>query len=107
MNPVTSFLVVVCVLVAAAVGYLVNPYLAFVFLAAGAVIATSLKMANVWQKFVVLRMGKLQGVKGTGMFAIIPIIDSIVAVIGRFDLAALDVSRRFGRLRRLRFGRDR
>jgi regulator of protease activity HflC (stomatin/prohibitin superfamily) len=81
MNPVTSFLVFVCVLAAAAVGYLVNPYLALVFLAAGAVIATSLKMPNVWQKFVVLRMGKLQGVKGAGMFAIIPVIDSIVAVI--------------------------
>jgi regulator of protease activity HflC (stomatin/prohibitin superfamily) len=38
-------------------------------------------MANAWQKFVVLRMGKLQGVKGAGMFAIIPIIDSVVAVI--------------------------
>lgn len=81
MNPVTSFLVVVCILAAAASGYLVNPYLAVAFLAVGAVIATSLKMANVWQKFVVLRMGKLQGVRGAGMFAIIPVIDSIVAVI--------------------------
>jgi regulator of protease activity HflC (stomatin/prohibitin superfamily) len=38
-------------------------------------------MANVWQKFVVLRMGKLQGVKGAGMFAIIPVLDSVIAVI--------------------------
>jgi len=81
MNPVTSFLVVACVIGAAVVGYLVDPYLALAFLAAGALIAASLKMANVWQKFVVLRMGKLQGVKGAGMFVIIPVIDSIVAVI--------------------------
>ena len=81
MNPVTSFLVVACVIAAAVVGYLVDPYLALAFLAAGALIAASLKMANVWQKFVVLRMGKLQGVKGAGMFVIIPVIDSIVAVI--------------------------
>ena len=81
MNPVTSFLVVACVVAAAVVGYLVDPYLALAFLAAGALIAASLKMANVWQKFVVLRMGKLQGVKGAGMFVIIPVIDSIVAVI--------------------------
>jgi regulator of protease activity HflC (stomatin/prohibitin superfamily) len=81
MNPVTSFLVLVSVIAAAAAGYWLDPYLAAAFLAAGAVIATSLKMANVWQKFVVLRMGKLQGVKGAGMFAIIPVIDSIVAVI--------------------------
>jgi hypothetical protein len=53
MNPVTSFLVFVCILAAAAVGYLVDPYLALAFLAAGALIASSLKMANVWQKFAV------------------------------------------------------
>jgi len=41
----------------------------------------SLKMANVWQKFVILRMGKLQSVRGAGLFAIIPILDSVTAVI--------------------------
>ncbi|MDQ6640708.1 MAG: slipin family protein [Pseudomonadota bacterium] len=81
MNPITSFLVFLCILAGFGTGYFVNPYLGFVFFAAGALIAASLKMANVWQKFVVLRMGKLQGVKGAGMFAIIPVIDSIVAVI--------------------------
>ncbi len=81
MNPITSFLVFICVLAGLGAGYLVNPYLGFVFFAAGALIAASLKMANVWQKFVVLRMGKLQSVKGAGMFAIIPVIDSVVAAI--------------------------
>ncbi len=81
MNPITSFLVFLCILAGFGTGYFVNPYLGFLFFAAGALIAASLKMANVWQKFVVLRMGKLQGVKGAGMFAIIPVIDSIVAVI--------------------------
>jgi regulator of protease activity HflC (stomatin/prohibitin superfamily) len=41
----------------------------------------SLKMANTWQKFVILRMGKLQSVKGAGMFVIIPILDNVIAVI--------------------------
>ena len=66
MNPITSFLVFVLLLAGLAVGYWVNPYLAFVFFAAAAIIALSLKMANVWQKFVILRMGKLQSVKGRG-----------------------------------------
>jgi len=81
VNPVTSFLVFACLAGAFATGYLVNPYLGFAFLAAAAVIALSLKMANVWQKFVVLRMGKLQGVRGPGLFAIIPVLDTVVAVI--------------------------
>ena len=38
-------------------------------------------MANAWQKFVILRMGKLQSVKGAGLFFIIPVIDIVVAVI--------------------------
>src|SRR6202158_6261423 len=38
-------------------------------------------MTNAWQKFVILRAGRLQGVKGPGLFLIIPIIDSITAVI--------------------------
>ena len=72
MNPITAFLVFTCIVAGLAVGCSVNPYLAFVFFGA-AVIALSLKMANVWQKFVILRMGKLQSVKGAGLFAIIPI----------------------------------
>jgi regulator of protease activity HflC (stomatin/prohibitin superfamily) len=81
MNPITSFLVFACLIAGLAAGYLVNAYLAFPFLAAAALIAMSLKMANVWQKFVILRMGKLQSVRGAGLFAIIPVIDSVVAVI--------------------------
>jgi regulator of protease activity HflC (stomatin/prohibitin superfamily) len=91
MNPITSFLVFVLLLAGLAVGYWINPYLAFVFFVAAAIIALSLKMANAWQKFVILRMGKLQSVKGAGMFAIIPILDNVVAVIdGRIQTTAFN-----------------
>jgi len=91
MNPITAFLVAVCILAGLAVGYWVNPYLALVFVGAAAIIALSLKMANAWQKFVILRMGKLQSVKGAGMFAIIPILDNVVAVIdGRIQTTAFN-----------------
>jgi regulator of protease activity HflC (stomatin/prohibitin superfamily) len=81
MNPVTSFLVFVLVIGAFAVGYRGSIYLAVAMFTVAVLIAASLKMANVWQKFVILRMGKLQSVKGAGMFAIIPILDAVVAVI--------------------------
>jgi len=81
MNPITAFLVFGCLVAGLAVGYLFNPYLGFVFFVAAVLIAMSLKMANVWQKFVILRMGKLQGVKGAGLFAIIPVLDAVVAII--------------------------
>jgi regulator of protease activity HflC (stomatin/prohibitin superfamily) len=43
--------------------------------------AFSLKMANNWERFVILRAGKLSSVKGPGLFMIIPVLDSITAVI--------------------------
>ena len=91
MNAVTTFLVFVFIAAGLAVGYLLSPPLALVFFAAAAIVASSLKMANVWQKFVILRMGKLQSVKGAGLFAIIPVIDNIVAVIdGRIQTTAFN-----------------
>src|SRR6202035_3109520 len=77
MNPIT----VACALVGLALGKTVDFFLAPPFLVAAVIIALSLKMANTWQKFVVLRAGKLQGVKGPGLFWIVPIIDVVVAVI--------------------------
>src|SRR5579871_6464199 len=91
MNPITSFLVFACAVAGFAIGYWVNPYLAFVFFGAAALIALSLKMANAWQKFVILRMGKLQSVRGAGLFAIILILDSVIAVIdGRIQTTAFN-----------------
>src|SRR5512146_2729678 len=91
MNPVTAFLVFILILAGLAIGNWVNPYLALPFLGTAAIIALSLKMANAWQKFVILRMGKLQSVKGPGMFGIIPVIDNVVAVIdGRIQTTAFN-----------------
>ncbi len=81
LNPITAFLTILSIVAGLAVGFWVNEALALMFFVAAALVAMSLKMANVWQKFVILRMGKLQGVKGAGLFAIIPILDSIAAVI--------------------------
>ena len=81
MNPITAFL---CVALGLAGMFLAEQrelLLAAPFFVAAALIALSLKMANTWQKFVVLRAGKLQGVKGPGLFWIIPILDMVVAVI--------------------------
>jgi regulator of protease activity HflC (stomatin/prohibitin superfamily) len=81
MNPITTFLTAAVALVG--VGFLalnLRP-VGIIFFVLAVLIAASLKMANAWQKFVILRAGKLQGVKGPGLFMIIPIIDSVTAVI--------------------------
>jgi regulator of protease activity HflC (stomatin/prohibitin superfamily) len=81
MNPVTSFLVFAFIAAALAAGRFVNLYVAIALFAVAIAIASSLKMANVWQKFVILRLGKLQSVRGAGLFAIIPVLDTVIAII--------------------------
>ena len=44
-------------------------------------IPQSLMMANQWERAVVLRLGKLQGIKGPGLFIIIPIVDTVATWI--------------------------
>ena len=45
------------------------------------IVVVALKMANQWERAVVLRAGKFRSVKGPGLFWIVPILDSITAVI--------------------------
>jgi regulator of protease activity HflC (stomatin/prohibitin superfamily) len=81
MNPITLFVTIVC---AAIGGFLLLaglPLAGVAFFVLAVLIAASLKMANAWERFVILRAGKLQGVKGPGLFMIIPILDSVTAVI--------------------------
>ena len=64
MNPITVFLAIAFLVVGAALvatGYLVPGVISVVV---AIVIAAALKMANTWQKFVILRAGKLRGVRG-------------------------------------------
>jgi len=81
MNPITLFLTAAFVLAGVAVGHWVNLFLAPIFFVIAALVALSVKVANVWQKFVILRVGKLQSVQGAGFFMIIPILDNVVAII--------------------------
>ena len=91
MNPVTSFLVSVSLGVGAALVYWAGPMPGLPFIVLAVILAFSLKMANTWEKFVILRLGKLHSVKGAGLFAIVPVIDNVVAVIdGRIQTTAFN-----------------
>lgn len=89
-NGPASALAGLCILLAALCVWLgtQNPgvtYLAYalavVLFLAAMVIPKSLKMANQWEKAIVLRFGKLQGVKGPGLFWIVPVVDRVAAWI--------------------------
>jgi regulator of protease activity HflC (stomatin/prohibitin superfamily) len=48
------------------------------FMFIGTVIMFSLKVSNQWEKAVILRLGKFHGLRGPGVFWVIPIIDTVV-----------------------------
>jgi len=50
-----------------------------VLILAAILILAALKMAQQWEKAVVLRAGKFTGIKGPGLFTIVPILDTIAA----------------------------
>jgi uncharacterized membrane protein YqiK len=81
-NPISVALFVIFA-AAAALCFVVlrAPALAVPLLVVAIFIAYSLKMARQWEKAVVLRAGRLSGVKGPGLFFIIPVIDNIAAWI--------------------------
>jgi len=81
MNPITLALSAAFALAGVVIGEWVSLYMAPPFFVVAILIALSVKVANVWQKFVILRVGKLQSVKGAGFFMIIPVLDSVVAII--------------------------
>ena len=91
MNPITAFLVFACAAGGTATTLWISPWLGALGFAAAVLIALSLKMANAWEKFVILRMGKLQSVRGAGLFIIFPLLDRVVAVIdGRIQTTAFN-----------------
>jgi regulator of protease activity HflC (stomatin/prohibitin superfamily) len=61
-------------------GTMLNP-ISIGLIALGLLTPTALKMANQWERVVILRVGKLQSVRGPGLFVIIPVVDRAVAVI--------------------------
>jgi len=81
MNPITLFIVAAFAAIGALLAATGSLGWALALWVAAAVISQTLKMANTWEKFVVLRAGRLQGVRGPGLFAIIPVVDRVVAVI--------------------------
>ena len=83
MNSVAKTVLFVLIVVDALICLRLYPSLLGVFIVApvgvffALFIAASIKIANQWEKGVVLRMGKFIGLKGPGLFFIIPIIDRV------------------------------
>ena len=78
-NPINASVLVILVAVSLILylAQIANEMLFAVLLILSILIAASIRVADQWEKAVVLRMGKFKELKGPGPFMIIPIIDSV------------------------------
>jgi len=82
MNPISVALFLVFLAAAGgSVALRLPPFVAILLVIIGIVVVAALKMAQQWEKAVVLRAGKFSGIRGPGLFLIIPILDTITAWI--------------------------
>ena len=82
-NPISATILIILLLGIGTLYYMQNLSLILtIFLSVVSVlIATSIHIADQWEKAVVLRMGKFTGLRGPGLFIIIPIIDKVDSYI--------------------------
>jgi regulator of protease activity HflC (stomatin/prohibitin superfamily) len=82
-NPISVSILLVLAAVDMALYYLqIIPLPVFIgLLLISILLASSIQIADQWEKAVVLRMGKYSGLKGPGLFVIIPIIDRVINYI--------------------------
>jgi regulator of protease activity HflC (stomatin/prohibitin superfamily) len=78
LNRVGAAAFLICFAVGVAItAYIKKPYPWFVGLLAGLYFLFAIRVANQWEKVAVQRLGKYIGLRGPGVFFIVPIIDSL------------------------------
>lgn len=82
-NVVATTVVVILLAITALLYYseIIGIPLMVVLIIVSLLIGSSIRIADQWEKAVVLRMGKYSGLKGPGLFFIIPILDQISSYI--------------------------
>lgn len=78
-NPISITVLIIAVAILAVLYYvkIIDAKLFVGLLVLAILIASAIKIADQWDKAVVLRMGRYKGLKGPGIFMIIPIIDRV------------------------------
>jgi len=78
INPVGSAIFIACALAGGAItARLDSPWPLVIGLLTGVYFLFGIKVANQWEKAAVLRFGKYTGLRGPGLFFIVPIVDSV------------------------------
>ena len=78
INVVSVLIFVVFAAVGALAGYVLHlPAVTIAAIAAGVIVALSARIAQQWERMVVLRLGRFVGLRGPGLFWIVPFVDQV------------------------------
>ena len=89
LNVVAVAIVLAAVLIGGAVSALIrNPIPVIVTTLIGLLLAPAPKIAQQWERAIVLRFGRYVGLRGPGLFWIVPFIDSVSSVIDQRTIAS-------------------
>jgi regulator of protease activity HflC (stomatin/prohibitin superfamily) len=81
-NPIANILSVLLLAAALSCFMLLHlPVAAGLLVVAAVLLPSALRIARQWERAVVLRAGKLHGVRGPGLFWIIPVVDSVAGLV--------------------------
>ncbi len=82
-NPISLSVLLILVIVSAVlyVSKIINIPIFILLLLLSGLVTSAIRIADQWERAVVLRMGKYNGLKGPGPFMIIPVIDSVSTYI--------------------------
>ena len=80
-NPISVSVMLLAIILSLALFALHRIELSIIFMVALGLLSVSMRIADQWEHAEVLRMGKFQGLKGPGVFFILPIIDSVSAYV--------------------------
>jgi regulator of protease activity HflC (stomatin/prohibitin superfamily) len=81
MNSAVSIIAVIVILIGAAVAYFVSPFVGGPIILLGVIFALTLRTAAEWERAVVLRLGRFAGIRGPGLYFLIPAFEIVYAVV--------------------------
>lgn len=82
MNNAVTVIAVIVALVGVAISYVLHAYsIGAVIVVIAVILALTLRTAAEWERAVVLRLGRFAGVRGPGLYFLIPAIETVYAVV--------------------------
>lgn len=82
MNSGVTVIAAIFLIIGAAVGYfLTQPIIGAVFIIIGVIFLFTLRTAAEWERAVILRLGRFAGVRGPGLYFLIPALETVYTVV--------------------------